>query len=329
MLKLSVCIPTYNRAAYLREAIASALAQDGVDFEVIVSDNASTDDTAEVVREFDDPRLRYSRNHEDLGRYGNGQRLLELATGEYLTFLFDDDLMLPTNLAKKVRILDSHPKVGFVHSNFLQIDTNGSLLSPQLAGTETQDYISDGIRFFRRLMLERNLVCFPSVVMRRECIDKLGPGDPRFEMSIDFELWLRFSLHYDVAYLAEHLVKYRVHAGSHYVGLCLSDALSAPKAQYEARRLNLDRYREIVADPSDYASMKSQAAALSGLEAIYVGHSLLDRGQRGQGREALAFALRLHPALAVHPAAIRLYAKFLLGKWGTELARAVKRSVGA
>ncbi|HEX2037869.1 MAG TPA: glycosyltransferase family 2 protein, partial [Chloroflexota bacterium] len=87
---MSVCISTYNRSRYLRRAIESVLGQTFGDFELIVSDDRSPDDTAEVVAQYRDPRLRYHRNAENLGLVGNYNRCLELARGQYIG-IFDDD----------------------------------------------------------------------------------------------------------------------------------------------------------------------------------------------------------------------------------------------
>jgi glycosyltransferase involved in cell wall biosynthesis len=106
--KVSIMIPTYNRAHYLADAIDSSLAQDYPNFEVIVSDNASTDDTVEVIRKYlSDPRFRYYRNEENLGSGPNAARLLyEFAQGEYAKFLPDDDYLVDKeHLTKAMSII--------------------------------------------------------------------------------------------------------------------------------------------------------------------------------------------------------------------------------
>src|SRR4051812_49422897 len=115
---VTVAIPTFNRAALLREAIASVLSQTFGDFEVIVSDNASVDQTADMVASFADKRLRYHRNTTNLGLVGNLNRCLSLARGTYITVIHDDDRMLPTNLERKVAALQRNPRLGFVHSRY-------------------------------------------------------------------------------------------------------------------------------------------------------------------------------------------------------------------
>ena len=113
--RVTVAIPTRNRAGFLREAIESALAQSFADIEVLVCDNASADGTGEVVRSFQDPRLRYVRNDQDLGMVGNWNRCIELARGELIANLADDDLMLPDRLARQLAIFDAHPDTAVPH----------------------------------------------------------------------------------------------------------------------------------------------------------------------------------------------------------------------
>lgn len=108
MPKFTIAIPTYNRAAYLRRAIDSALGQSLPDVEVIISDNASTDDTPDVVRAYNG-RVRYHRNSENIGAFGNFALLTKLATGDYFSWLQDDDYIFPRFAERAVSCLDASP----------------------------------------------------------------------------------------------------------------------------------------------------------------------------------------------------------------------------
>jgi len=116
--KVSVCIPTYNCGNFLSHAIDSVLNQTFTDYELIICDNASIDDTEEIVKSYSDRRIRYFRNPTNLGMVGNWNRCIEKSTGKHVYILHADDLMLPENLDEKVRILDSNHSVGLVHSNY-------------------------------------------------------------------------------------------------------------------------------------------------------------------------------------------------------------------
>ena len=100
-VKVTVGIPTFNRAGWLRESIESVLAQTFTDFRLVVSDNASDDDTPEVVRSFDDDRIHYVRSQRNVGPVGNSRRLIALAeTTEFLVLLPDDDVLYPGHLQR-------------------------------------------------------------------------------------------------------------------------------------------------------------------------------------------------------------------------------------
>ena len=119
---MSVCIPTRNRMEMLREAIESVLVQTFDDFELIISDNASTDRTEDVVGAFHDGRIRYVKLERDVGAIGNFNHCLGMARGRYVCILNDDDWMLPENLLQKARALDRHAGVGFVYSHYHLVD---------------------------------------------------------------------------------------------------------------------------------------------------------------------------------------------------------------
>lgn len=208
--KVTVCLPTYNRAVYLAQSLSSVLAQTFQDFEVIVSDNCSVDHTGEVVRAVADPRVRYIRNETNIGLFRNMNQCLDLARGEYVCILHDDDLYAPRFLEREIHMLDEHPSAGFVHSAAYQIDSAGARLT--LCRSYSKDCLLDGNEEFVRYLRGHN-VWFPTVMVRRELYRQVGGFDPSFLCS-DFLMWLRLSLRADVAYIAEPLAGIRVHAAA-------------------------------------------------------------------------------------------------------------------
>ncbi|MDD5440310.1 MAG: glycosyltransferase [Candidatus Omnitrophica bacterium] len=208
---ISVCIPTYNRAGFLRQAIESVLAQTCQDFELIIVDNCSRDMTPDIVRGFTDRRVRYCRNAKNIGMSANWNRCLDMAAGEYVAVFHDDDIMLPENLAKKKAVLDSHPSVGIVHSSIRRIDKGGAVLGGHWAKKENRDYVKKGTELFRQILLAKNVICASSVLARRECYEKAGRFNEHLAYASDWEMWMRMLTSYDAAYLAEPLILYRVH----------------------------------------------------------------------------------------------------------------------
>jgi len=210
---LSVCIPAYNGASFLAESIKSVLDQSFYDFELVVVDDSSTDATVEVAHSFKDPRIRIFANQVNRGLVGNWNRCIELARGAYVCIFHQDDVMMPGNLAKKVGFLDESPTVGFVHSNVLQVGPQGELLSegwsPRLAAEDVG--LHPGAPFLDKLLRGGNAVCAPSVVLRRDCLDAIGPFDGRLPYTADWEMWMRAAVFFDVGYFIEPLLKYRRH----------------------------------------------------------------------------------------------------------------------
>src|SRR5688572_129331 len=110
--RVSILIPTYNYAHVLGEAVESALSQTFEDFELIIVDDQSKDNTDEVVQKYlSDPRVQYYKNEKNLGLVGNFNKCLEYANGEYIKYLLADDRLHPQNLEKFVAVLDLYPNV--------------------------------------------------------------------------------------------------------------------------------------------------------------------------------------------------------------------------
>ncbi len=208
--KVSVCVPTYNRAALLNAFLPTILGQTLQDFEIVIGDNCSTDNTAEVVATFADPRIRYVRHEANLGPFGNMNRLLELARGEYVCIAHDDDEYLPTFLEKEAAMLDAHPSAGMVHCAIYETDEAGTRQRTERAYATTR--LLPGKQEFIRFLQGHNVVC-SSVMGRRSTYLAAGPFEGR-HICADFLMWLKFALLADVAYLAEPLLERRVHDAS-------------------------------------------------------------------------------------------------------------------
>ncbi len=209
--KVSVCIPAFNRSRYLQLTIDSVLRQRYADFELVVVNDASTDDTSDVVKQFRDARVRYYRNAQNVGMVANWNRCLGYAQGEYVTILHDDDLWLESFLERVVPVIDHHRAVALACSAAVVIDADGRPKSVHKPWTT--DRIMCGRMAFKELLPANRILC-PSVLIRRQCFDELGRFDEAVRYAADWEMWLRLSLFYDIAYVAEPLVQYRVEHGS-------------------------------------------------------------------------------------------------------------------
>lgn len=214
MVKISVLIPSYNNAHFLPELIESIFNQTYQDFEIVICDDCSTDDSVNVIKKYSDPRIRFFRNKKNLGIVANMNRCVSLAAGQYVYMIGSDDVMYPTNLERKLKFLEAHPDVGLVCSDIDVIDKTGSRLGKIWSSMPKEDAVFEQKDFFKRLMLEGNFICHPSVLMRKRCHEMQGLYDARFPSCQDYELWARLSLHYKLGYLAEPLIGYRWHSNN-------------------------------------------------------------------------------------------------------------------
>jgi len=210
---VTVTIPTYNRAHLLRESLESVLAQTVKRLEVIVSDNASTDATADVVASFRDPRVSYTRLERNLGHLANLSRCLGLGTAPLVMIFQDDDLMLPHNIERKLEVLEADEGIVFVHSAFSFIDDEGHILNEKASWWDAQTSIESPEQFVRGTLEWGLRVDLSSPLIRRRFVQ----GE-RFEeeegLAADHGFYLRLGRKGKVAYLDEPLTASRRHAGS-------------------------------------------------------------------------------------------------------------------
>src|SRR5262249_20500824 len=211
MPKISVCIPTYNTARYLREAIDSVLQQEFDDYELVVCDNASTDETPEICRSYKDARLRYLRFEELTNQSGNFNRCLKEAKGKYLTLLHADDFLLPGYMVDRVNRLEGHEGAGFVFGAVEIGDAIGMVTSVNKRWPEGR-VIGPGELLAS--LLRGCSVFRPSLMVRKSCADKVGLFRTDLTWGHDWEWTLRLAEQWGGCYASQPLAAYRVHAES-------------------------------------------------------------------------------------------------------------------
>ncbi len=215
--KVTVVIPTHNRVRLIGDTLRSVMAQSFRDFEIIVIDDGSTDDTREVVSAFP-VRYFWQKNQGPTAAQNRG---FELSRGEYIWLFSSDDILLENALATGVAVLDRHPEVAFVHGHAYLMDERSRVFGfksyklPSVAGSDNRIDVREGIEELRNFLSRGNYVCTPTVMVRRTCLFEVGLFDPICYPygSEDFDLLVRLAKRYSVAYVADPLVKYRVHSG--------------------------------------------------------------------------------------------------------------------
>ncbi|MBY3167864.1 glycosyltransferase family 2 protein [Rhizobium laguerreae] len=202
---VSVIIPTYNRARFIREAIESVFSQTYRDFELIVIDDGSTDETAKIVRALVDNRLNFIRQ-ENRGRSAARNRAIALARGRYIAFLDSDDMYLPDKLAQQVDYMDSHPEDGMIYTSAMCIDGDGNPLNSQRYEAWADGEIYKQVAFFQPVT-----ITLPTVMVRREVLNAVGGFDEAMDRFEDTDLWRRIAKHYRVGILVEATCILRTH----------------------------------------------------------------------------------------------------------------------
>jgi glycosyltransferase involved in cell wall biosynthesis len=214
--RVTVAIPTFNRAHLLRTTIGTVLAQTYTGFDLLVCDNASTDHTADIIAELNDARIRYIKRSENIGLFANYNDIIERAANEFILLLADDDLLEPGFLEETIRAMDDDPDVGVVHTGFYVVGPTGDVLS---AGNWTCGLTANAVEpaalFLRESMRWSCRICPSTALIRTAAIPK---GGMRLDdmPAIDFGLWLRLAgAGWTFAFLAKPLGSYRVHPDSH------------------------------------------------------------------------------------------------------------------
>jgi glycosyltransferase involved in cell wall biosynthesis len=200
---ISVVIPSYNYARYLREAIDSALGQTYPEVEVVVVDNSSTDNTLDVLRSYGD-RIRWFQQANE-GVSGSRNRGIKESRGEVVAFMDADDAWLPEKLARQMEML-SNPRVGMVYCGLQYVDSQGRNLERSVKGLRGQ--------VLKKLaLLEPPGVpaCGSSALIRRKCFDEVGGFDRELSISADWDMWRRIACHYEIEFVSDPLVLYRQH----------------------------------------------------------------------------------------------------------------------
>ncbi len=207
---VSIVMPVYNGASYLRESIASALAQTRGDFELLIADDGSTDGSKEIARSFTDPRIRLLGPEPRHGLFGNLNRLVRESRAPIVHILCQDDRMEPECLEEVTRFFARHPDVGMMFSKFLSIDGDGRTLSTCSLGDlpEVMPPMLSLQHYYYHGCIPSNL---STVAVRRSCFDAVGLFDESYSVSGDYEMWARICAKWNMGVRHKHLLRIRYH----------------------------------------------------------------------------------------------------------------------
>lgn len=200
MPEVSVIIPTYNRAHLISRAIQSVLNQTYRDFELIIVDDGSMDNTENVVKSFNDMRIKYIQCKENRGASAARNTGIRASKGEYIAFQDSDDEWFPNKLEKQIEAFANAPsEVGIVYSGFYRIEADKKIYLPG-------DRLPQKEGNIHKELLKGNFVGTPTVLAKKECFENTKYFDEELPALEDWELWIEFSKYYSFKYVDNPLL---------------------------------------------------------------------------------------------------------------------------
>jgi glycosyltransferase involved in cell wall biosynthesis len=285
VLLVSVIIPTYNRKAYVCQAIDSALDQTYPDVEVMVVDDGSTDGTGEVVQARYGDRIRYIYQSNQ-GEAAARNSAIRHSRGDLIALLDSDDLWKPDKLAKQVALLERRPEVGLVSCHAQAIDADGNLIG---TGVMKPDAVLDSISL-ERLIFNSPLI-IATVIVRRECLEQVGLFWEDIDYGEDRGFCLRVAAIYQVGFVPETLVLIRRHRDNQTHALMTREQIEHRLADRTCVNDRLFDFFEMRG--KDVARLKPRAQAVECARAAF---PIYAAGDNERGAALLARAVQLDPA---------------------------------
>jgi hypothetical protein len=263
---VSVVIPCYNYGRYLPDCLRSVLDQEGVDVRVLVIDDASPDDSAQVALRLaaEDKRVE-TRIHEvnkgHIATYNEG--LLEWADGDYSVLISADDLMAPGSLVRAMAVMEANPHVGFVYGHAARWQDDQPLPLPRVKSKGVT--VWPGLEWLGIMCrLGHTVISAPEVVVRTSVQQKIGGYRPDLPHTGDAEMWMRFAVHSDVAYVkGVDQAFYRIHATN-------MTSERVPYVDLVQRKAAYDALFEVYGDHIPHArSLRGRAGRTMAKEALW------------------------------------------------------------
>jgi GT2 family glycosyltransferase len=332
LARIDVVIPCYNYGRFLYQCVNSVLGQVGVDVRVLIIDDASPDNTAEVAAALAraNPRVlvkRHSTNKGHINTYNEG---IEGASANYLLLLSADDYLLPGALARATNLMEAHPEVGFTFGNVIELSDNGTERRTKSKIGATR--ILEGPEFIE-LSGADNLVATCSAVVRTELQKQLGGYREELPHTGDMEMWLRFAAHGPVGFISAHQGVYRCHSANmstrYYF---ISDGRliyteNGRLADLQQRNSALDCFSQHCNDnmPRYEHLCRRLYWRLSEL-AVGRASAAFNKGAMEESRELSDFALAVCPEIKSTPVWVKLTCKCWMG---ARTWRAVRPAVAA
>ena len=187
--KISICIPAYNNETVIGPTIEAILCQSYKNFELIIVDDASTDDTVKVINNYQDERIRLYRNEKNLGMVGNWNRCVELTTSEFIKLVCADDILLPRCLETELKAIKESDDIVMTASDSIMVNQNKKKLG--IFRRYPKKGLIEGRKLAKKSLIFNNFFGMPCAVMfRKSFFERVNGFDERFHYILDFDLWL-------------------------------------------------------------------------------------------------------------------------------------------
>jgi glycosyltransferase involved in cell wall biosynthesis len=207
-LLVSVIIPTYNRVQYICEAIDSVLAQTYNNTEVIVVDDGSTDNTRDIIQQYDSKvKYIFQNNAGPSAARNNG---IKQSSGELIAFLDSDDIWLAEKLELQIELMRQSQYIGLVSCGIYIIDASGKIISDPVIKGNYKNRKS----FVKELMVHNIIGGGSAILIKKECLNRIGLFNEDLWVGEDWNMWLRIAKNYEVKFVEKPLVKYRIHGNN-------------------------------------------------------------------------------------------------------------------
>lgn len=210
---VSICVPTYNSAKFLRKSLDSIVNQTYPNREIIVSDNASTDNTEEIIKEYVKKyNIKYYKNERNIGGEANFSKCIQLANGDYTAIYHSDDVYMPNIIQKQVQVFESNTSVGAVFTRAEFINIHDKIIGESKLPVELSDKrIYCFSEIFLSILSNLNFLICPSAMVRSKIYKELAPfNKDMFGTSADLDMWFRILERYSIAILDEKFINYRI-----------------------------------------------------------------------------------------------------------------------
>jgi glycosyltransferase involved in cell wall biosynthesis len=272
--KVSVILPTYNRAHIIEKAIQSVLKQTYQDFEIIIIDDGSKDDTEKIIRGFQekDNRIKYIRFEENKGAAAARNAGINMSKGEYITFQDSDDEWVIDKLEKQMKVIETSSENIVVYCGFWRIDGDEKTYIPDINISNREGNI-------HKELLKRNFIGTPSILLLKKNLEKIGMFDENLSRLQDWDLAIRLSKYYNFKLIDEPL----------YISYVLSDSISANyEALIIAMQIILAKYQDEIY--KDHKIIKAWSIKFNSI-AKY----LLDNNDIKKAKQLYWRAIKLYP----------------------------------